>query len=151
MAIKDMSTLDIQIRLLDVIEEREATAFKLKETNNGEEAMKKYRKLDKEMNDLIKALANGQASKTVTKLESKEEKQHDDISQEKRAWLKSIGAGEFPLAVKFIYDFNGVFNTDINTNHFLDVEYIKNTALEDLQAQYEENKKEFKKIYVKKA
>jgi len=69
MAIKDMSTLDIQIRLLDVIQERENTAFELKDTNNGEEAMLKYRALDKEMNDLIKALANGQVKETVDKVQ----------------------------------------------------------------------------------
>lgn len=62
-----MGKLDIQIRLLDVIEEREATAFELKATNNGEEAMIKYRTLDKEMNDLIKMLANGQTKSQIQK------------------------------------------------------------------------------------
>lgn len=58
-----MNTLDIKMRLLDVIEEREVMALKIKD-NNSEEALEKYRALDKEKNELINALADGQA-KTI--------------------------------------------------------------------------------------
>jgi hypothetical protein len=51
-----MNKLEIQMRLLDVIEEREALAIELK-AKNSIEGVIKYRALDKEMNDLIKALA----------------------------------------------------------------------------------------------
>lgn len=61
-----MNTLDIQMRLLDVIELREATAIKMK-NNSCEELVKRYRKLDEEMNDLIKDLA-GQSQRRTVKL-----------------------------------------------------------------------------------
>ncbi|WP_234121146.1 hypothetical protein [Clostridium hydrogenum] len=61
-----MNTLDIKMRLLDVIELREATAIKMHNTS-CEELLKRYRALDKEMNDPIKDLC-GQAKSHTVKL-----------------------------------------------------------------------------------
>lgn len=52
-----MSTLDIKMRLLDVIELREQAALRM----NVSDTLEMYRALDKEKNDLINALADGQA------------------------------------------------------------------------------------------
>ena len=62
------------------------------------------------------------------------------VDKEKQKWLNTIGAKEFPEAIKYTYTFpkyNGAFN--------LSEKYIKETSLEDLRAQYQENK-----IYVEK-
>lgn len=61
-----MNVLDIQMRLSDVIELREATAIKM-QNNSCVELVKRYRELDKEMNDLIKDLC-GQAKKRIVDL-----------------------------------------------------------------------------------
>jgi len=53
------------------------------------------------------------------------------MDEEKRAWLKSIGAGEFPKPAKYFYTFPGcnvVFN--------LSERYINETPLEELKARY---------------
>ncbi len=58
-----------------------------------------------------------------------------EVDEEKKAWLKSIGAGEFPEPVKYIYTFpgyKGAFN--------LSERYLEETPLEALKAQYQENK-----------
>ena len=57
------------------------------------------------------------------------------VDEEKRAWLKSIGAGEFSEPVKYIYTFpeyKGAFN--------LSERYLEETSLEELKAQYQKNK-----------
>lgn len=57
------------------------------------------------------------------------------MDEEKRRWLKCIGAGEFPEPVKYIYTFpgyNGAFN--------LSERYIEETTLKELKAQYQKNK-----------
>ncbi|MDO4285558.1 MAG: hypothetical protein Q4C60_09525 [Eubacteriales bacterium] len=58
-----------------------------------------------------------------------------DQNEEKRKWLSEIGAKEWPEAVKYIYSFpgyDGAFN--------LSERYVNETPLEELKAQYEENK-----------
>lgn len=55
--------------------------------------------------------------------------------EEKKKWLRSIGAAEFPEPIKYIYKFpedNGAFN--------LSERYIEEHTLEELKAQYEKNK-----------
>lgn len=59
-----MNTLDMQMRFSDVIELREATAIKM-QNNSCVELVKRYRELDKEMNDLIKDLAGRAQRRTV--------------------------------------------------------------------------------------
>ncbi len=57
------------------------------------------------------------------------------MDKEKVEWLKSIGAGEFPEPIKYIYSFpeyNGAFN--------LSERYVNETSLEELKAQYEKNR-----------
>ena len=57
------------------------------------------------------------------------------MDKEKQEWLKSIGAGEFPEPVKYIYTFpgyKGAFN--------LSERYLEETPLEELKAQYQKNK-----------
>lgn len=57
------------------------------------------------------------------------------VEQEKRDWLKSIGAAEFPEPVKYIYTFpeyKGAFN--------LSERYVDETPLEELKAQYQKNR-----------
>ena len=52
------------------------------------------------------------------------------MDEEKKAWLKSIGAAEFPEPVKYIYTFpeyRGAFN--------LSERYLEETPLEELKAQ----------------
>ena len=56
------------------------------------------------------------------------------MDEEKKKWLKSIGAGEFPEPIKYIYTFpgyNGAFN--------LPERYIEETPLQELKAQYKKN------------
>lgn len=53
----------------------------------------------------------------------------------KREWLRSIGAGEFPEAVKYIYTFPE-YKGDFN----LSERYLEETSLEELKAQYQKNK-----------
>ena len=58
------------------------------------------------------------------------------MDEEKKKWLKSIGAGEFPEPIKYIYTFpgyNGAFN--------LPERYIEETPLKELKAQYKKNEK----------
>lgn len=57
------------------------------------------------------------------------------MDEKKKAWLKSIGAGEFTEPVKYIYTFpgyKGAFN--------LSERYLEETPLEELKAQYQKNK-----------
>lgn len=64
-----------------------------------------------------------------------------EIGDEKKEWLKSIGAGEFPEPIKYIYTFpnySGAFN--------LSERYVNETPLEELKAQYERNKAHAKEI-----
>lgn len=61
------------------------------------------------------------------------------LSKEKKEWLKQIGAKEFPEPVKYAYTFlgyTGVFN--------LSEQYIENTSLEELKAQYSRNEEHVK-------
>lgn len=63
------------------------------------------------------------------------------MEKEKRKWLKSIGAGEFPEPVKYIYTFpgyKGAFN--------LSERYLEETPLEELKAQYQKNKVHAEKV-----
>ncbi|MCD8348791.1 MAG: hypothetical protein LUD16_12805 [Lachnospiraceae bacterium] len=57
------------------------------------------------------------------------------MCEEKKEWLREIGAAEFPEPVKYIYSFpeyRGAFN--------LSERYIDETPLEELKAQYLKNK-----------
>lgn len=63
------------------------------------------------------------------------------MDKDKQAWLKSIGAGEFPEPVKYIYTFpgySGAFN--------LSERYLEETTLEELKAQYQKNKAYAKEV-----
>lgn len=71
--------------------------------------------------------------KTAT---GKEKPVAEEISTEKKMWLKSIGAVEFEEPVKYTYGFlgyNGCFN--------LSVKDIVETPLEVLRQSYEDSKK----------
>lgn len=54
---------------------------------------------------------------------------------EKKKWLKEIGAIEFPEPIKYMYGFKG-YNGTFN----LSEEYLKSHTLEELREQYEKNK-----------
>lgn len=69
-----------------------------------------------------------------------------EISEEKQKWLEEIGAKKYPEPITHIYTFrgyNGAFN--------LSDQYITSNSLEELKAQYEENKLYVSKIITEKA
>lgn len=59
----------------------------------------------------------------------------EKVDKEKLEWLKSIGAGEFPEPIKYIYTFSG-YNGAFN----LSERYVEETPLLELKAQYEKNR-----------
>lgn len=64
-----------------------------------------------------------------------------ELPEEKKDWLRSIGAREFQEPIKYIYTFpgyNGTFN--------LAEEYVRETPLEDLKKQYIKNEAYVKEI-----
>ncbi len=63
------------------------------------------------------------------------------MDREKREWLQSIGAMEFPEPIMFVYTFpnyNGAFN--------LTERYVRETPLEELKKQYIKNEAYVKEI-----
>lgn len=69
------------------------------------------------------------------------EREEKSMTPEKREWLKSIGAAEFPEPIKYIYTFqnyNGAFN--------LSERYVNETPIEKLKAQYEKNKEHAEEV-----
>lgn len=58
------------------------------------------------------------------------------LSKEKKEWLSSIGAKEFPEPVKYMYAFPGMVGEATFT---FSEDYLERTPLEELQAQYNKN------------
>mgnify|MGYP007016219655 CR=1 FL=1 len=54
--------------------------------------------------------------------------------KEKRLWLESIGAKEFPEPIKYIYTFPGYCGAFNLSEH-----YIEEMTIEELKAQYARN------------
>lgn len=72
----------------------------------------------------------------------KQSKVVTQLDREKREWLQSIGAMEFPEPIKFVYTFpnyNGAFN--------LTERYVRETPLEELKKQYIKNEAYVKEIF----
>ena len=68
-------------------------------------------------------------------------KERETMDEQKKAWLREIGAAEFPEPIKYIYTFpgyNGAFN--------LSERYIEETTLEELKTQYQKNKSRVEKL-----